>query len=365
MKTIYTGKNEKIRAAVAYINNDLAHNQEFWNDIRAHEGFDHAERTPAEIVQSMQEKEKPSEVKVYTPSRFSRVVNRSTIAYVSPSRPHTLYYNSYKLFRNIEKIVNTIVHEYVHSVDWSEEHSRSIDYGHAGNSSAGKQNTAPYWIGKLAETYFLKSAAEETVIDEVLEEELLTHTESERAVFSGEPLTRWNGNRNMTLEEEFFYVDPFGKKWVAPKDSCLNGATIPKSLWSIVGSPYSGPYRKASVVHDVAVGELCNPEVSYAERKLADKMFYHACRSGGCSVTHAGLLYIGVRFGTWRSKYLSFLKSSEFKDRGFKRHNPNEEYERAEFWNLVEAAETAIELEDLDTIDVIIEQQLGETGSEF
>lgn len=32
-------------------------------------------------------------------------------------------------------------------------------------------------------------------------------------------------------------------------------------------------------------------------RRNADKMFYHACRVGGCSPRQALLLYLGVRIG--------------------------------------------------------------------
>src|SRR5437762_1448508 len=32
-------------------------------------------------------------------------------------------------------------------------------------------------------------------------------------------------------------------------------------------------------------------------RRKAHRMFYHACRAGGCSIPEATLLYIGVRIG--------------------------------------------------------------------
>ena len=119
--------------------------------------------------------------------------------------------------------------------------------------------------------------------------------------FSGYPKTSWTGHREMSLLEEFFYIDPRGKVWKAPAGSSINGATIPKALWSAVGSPYVGKYRRASVVHDVAVGEGDNPDVSLIERHKADKMFYQACRFDGCSKRFAAILYIGVSIGTWAS----------------------------------------------------------------
>ncbi len=178
--------------------------------------------------------------------------------------------------------------------------------------------------------------------------------------FSGEPLTRWSGSRNMILEEDFYYIDPEGRKWDAPKGSCLNGATIPMALWSIIGPPYAGKYRRASVVHDVGVGELSNPDVSTEQRKKADRMFYHACRYDGCSKLFAGELYIGVRFGTWASG-LSSKKSSTFgEDFEEKKDVPESDSTRDIFRKIKVESESAIENEDLDLLDEIIEKNLSQ-----
>lgn len=119
--------------------------------------------------------------------------------------------------------------------------------------------------------------------------------------FSGEPETRWltetdEEDRRMKLLAPFSFLDPDGKEWIAPVDYCVNGASIPRAVWTLVGSPYTGDYRRASVVHDKA----CDDAVGNSEaRREADRMFYHAYRAGGCSITQAILLYIGVRIGAW------------------------------------------------------------------
>ena len=119
--------------------------------------------------------------------------------------------------------------------------------------------------------------------------------------FSGEPETRWltepdEGDRRMKLLAQFLFTDPEGKKWITPADYSVHGASIPRAVWTLVGSPYTGDYRRASVVHDKA----CDDAVGDPEaRRQADRMFYHACRAGGCSIKQATLLYIGVRFGAW------------------------------------------------------------------
>jgi hypothetical protein len=115
--------------------------------------------------------------------------------------------------------------------------------------------------------------------------------------FSGNPKTEWleepGDDRRMSLLEAFWYEDPAGRRWGAPVGSVVDGASIPAPLWSIVGSPYTGDYRRASIVHDVACAD---PLVDRAE---ADKMFYYACLAGGCSERQAQLLYAGVRIGAW------------------------------------------------------------------
>jgi len=125
--------------------------------------------------------------------------------------------------------------------------------------------------------------------------------------FSGEPQTQWltekgGPDRNMKLLEQFWFDDGRGTTWDAPEGSIIDGASIPKPLWGLVGSPFTGDYRRASIVHDIAcVAAVGDP----AARKAADKMFFRACREGGCGIREAIILYIGVRIGAqWDSKML-------------------------------------------------------------
>jgi hypothetical protein len=98
--------------------------------------------------------------------------------------------------------------------------------------------------------------------------------------------------RTMRLTADFAYVDPSGKRWNAPKDSIIDGASIPQVFWTLVGGPFEGQYRNASVVHDVACEEK-------SERwQDVHRMFYYAMRAGGVSERRAALMYAAVyRFG--------------------------------------------------------------------
>jgi Protein of unknown function (DUF1353) len=71
--------------------------------------------------------------------------------------------------------------------------------------------------------------------------------------FSGTVKAEWlDEGRKMKLLEPLTYTDPSGIEWLAPLHSVVDGASIPKFAWSIIGGPFEGKYRKASVIHDVA-----------------------------------------------------------------------------------------------------------------
>jgi len=100
-------------------------------------------------------------------------------------------------------------------------------------------------------------------------------------------------DRDVRLLEDFFYIDPNGKRWPAPKDSIVNGASIPWPLWNKwIGPPFVGNYRRASVVHDVAC-EL--REKICKSSQEAHRMFYDACLCGGVSKAKAKVMYWAVR----------------------------------------------------------------------
>jgi len=107
--------------------------------------------------------------------------------------------------------------------------------------------------------------------------------------FEGRVVTQWEDDgRNMRLEEDFAYVDARGKRWLAPKGSTINGASIPQAFWSVIGGPFEGPFRNASVVHDVGCDEQ---KESWED---VHRMFHDACRCGGVSPKKAKLMYWAV-----------------------------------------------------------------------
>src|SRR6202163_4615896 len=111
--------------------------------------------------------------------------------------------------------------------------------------------------------------------------------------YSGYVEARWeNDGRTMTLLSELRYTDPEGVVWIAPAGSVVDGASIPRSLWSFMGGPFEGKYRNASVLHDVSYDQHNRPWQD------CDRMFYNAMRCSGVSAAEAKTMYYALyKFG--------------------------------------------------------------------
>lgn len=95
--------------------------------------------------------------------------------------------------------------------------------------------------------------------------------------------------RFIQLLEDLVYDDDKGQRWIAPKGSKVDGASIPPALWSVIGGPYEGKYREASVIHDVECQRKSAPwkDVHYR--------FYTAMRARGVAEKLALGMYGGVK----------------------------------------------------------------------
>jgi hypothetical protein len=111
--------------------------------------------------------------------------------------------------------------------------------------------------------------------------------------FVGDVVAKWEADgRDMTLVEPFAYVDPRDARWDAPAGAVVNGASIPRAFWSLIGGPFEGRFRNASVVHDVACVVRDRPW------QEVHRMFHDACRCGGVGAAKAATMYYAVyQFG--------------------------------------------------------------------
>ena len=108
--------------------------------------------------------------------------------------------------------------------------------------------------------------------------------------FSGNPVLSWDPDgRTMLLVEDFTYMDQASTKWTAIRSARVDGASIPQLFWSLIGGPFEGQYRNASIVHDT---ECTAP---YKHRwQAVHEMFYNASRAGGVDWLKAKVMFAAV-----------------------------------------------------------------------
>jgi len=76
-----------------------------------------------------------------------------------------------------------------------------------------------------------------------------------------------------------------GTTLTAPAGTATDGASIPRFFWRVIGSPFVGLYRRATVVHDVYCVTRSEPHEAVHE------MFLEAMRSDGVSASKASAMY--------------------------------------------------------------------------
>jgi Protein of unknown function (DUF1353) len=115
--------------------------------------------------------------------------------------------------------------------------------------------------------------------------------------FVGQVVTRWeNDGRQMTIVEPFQFIDPHDRRWSVPRGVEVDGASIPQVFWSLIGGPFEGKYRNASVIHDY----YC--EIRTRRWQDVHQVFYEAMLASGVDPVRAMVMYKAVeQFGPrWR-----------------------------------------------------------------
>lgn len=111
-------------------------------------------------------------------------------------------------------------------------------------------------------------------------------------MFTGEMRTAWlPDGLLMRVDAAPVFTDAKGRRWTIRPGRVIDGASIPRSLWSITGGPYEGLYRVPAGLHDDAYNTLGVAKLD------ADLMLLEACLELGCPRLLAEVLYEGVRLG--------------------------------------------------------------------
>lgn len=117
--------------------------------------------------------------------------------------------------------------------------------------------------------------------------------ESFGAFEGGDPLVQLLGDgRKVRLLSDLGYSGPDGTHWPVPAGITVDGASIPWPFWSLIGGPFEGRYRNASIVHD----HYCVAKTR--GWRATHRMFHDAMRCSGVAAVKAKIMYYAVhRFG--------------------------------------------------------------------
>jgi hypothetical protein len=118
--------------------------------------------------------------------------------------------------------------------------------------------------------------------------------------FRGRVVTEWLDSdgedrvMRLTPETDLVFERPSGECIAAHVGLTFDGASIPSLAWPLVGSPFTGKFRKAAVIHD----SLCRRK----DRPYRDahRVMYEAMRSRGMwfrgPIMYRVLLWFGSRW---------------------------------------------------------------------
>ncbi len=109
--------------------------------------------------------------------------------------------------------------------------------------------------------------------------------------FKSEVEGRFLGDDKWQLTKVLIYETLSGNLIIVPQGFISDGASIPRFFWRLIGSPWSGKYGRAAVVHDF----MCfSKEFT---RKQADIVFYESMKELGVPYWKRKIMYFAVRFG--------------------------------------------------------------------
>ena len=94
---------------------------------------------------------------------------------------------------------------------------------------------------------------------------------------------------NVFILFEDVVVESLGYNITVKKGFDFDGASIPKWLWSIYGSPLNGNYVVASLIHD---GLYASQKVS---KKISDKIFLDIMKQSNVGYIKRTSMYLAVK----------------------------------------------------------------------
>jgi hypothetical protein len=107
--------------------------------------------------------------------------------------------------------------------------------------------------------------------------------------FTNSVVTEWlPDGRYMQLTQPVEFIGPDEKRWPVPAGTKVDGASIPQFFWSLIGGPFEGQYRDASVVHDF----YCQTRIRPC--RAVHRVFYEGMLARGVADVRAWLMFKAV-----------------------------------------------------------------------
>jgi len=150
-ETLSAGNFINVKVAVILANKILKQD-DLYRQIAAHPSFDHSDTTPPTIAGFMRNADLTMTLNLYHAINEEKNID----GYDDTEHPENIHLNIWRTNRSPESMCNTIVHACVHAVNALHDHNY---FGHGDNSLPGKDNTAPYRIGEMAQRMASKDAA--------------------------------------------------------------------------------------------------------------------------------------------------------------------------------------------------------------
>ena len=153
-----------------------------------------------------------------------------------------------------------------------------------------------------------------------------------KVVFPQKPAVRPLQGTDYELAQEFCFWATVDRVWdvavyVKPGFR-TDGASIPRLLWRVFGSPYDPDIFTSAIAHDALYrGEI-------VPRKDADRAFLEMMKASGVPEKKRRLIYRGVRWFGWIT-YLSHTPESvaearQYIEMAFVSHSAGHEHETSE-----------------------------------
>ena len=140
----YSGTNQKIIKAISEANKILS-NEEFYKRIESIQKFDNTSYTGQQIVKEMKA------IKTIEVTEYYKKHTKTNAKTQTEICMNTAKLDRYSdELKNLASLVNTLIHESVHAVDWLT--NKHWDYTHKGQKEEIPPISAPYIIGAIAES---------------------------------------------------------------------------------------------------------------------------------------------------------------------------------------------------------------------